>query len=352
MTPHFFLRALEVFMFKSSHALHPSAGEKGCVRFGGASRWPPAWRCSRALPVHKALLVTLSLSAMPLVAHADLWAYVDDRGITHFAIEQVDDRYELFFKSSDTFNFLQLTPDETGAAVGVKATGKAGEPAFKVPTRFARLDSSKSYKAVQKHIQEAAHKHLIDYSLIKAVIAAESGFDPAAVSPKGAVGLMQLMPTTAEQYGVVADRSARMDRRGKLLPAQSVEQKLIDPRTNIQAGSRYLAYLLKMFKGELPLALAAYNAGEGAVQRAGNKIPNYKETQGYVKTVLGLYEVFKPPASLPAVSGSAAFPTGVAIGQSSGRMRVEFGGMPTASVKANPPMLVDYGAPLLADSVR
>ena len=107
------------------------------------------------------------------------------------------------------------------------------------------------------------------------MIAAESGFDPQAVSPKGAVGLMQLMPPTAEQYGVLADKEGRKDRKGKLLPARSVEEKLTDPQTNINAGARYLAYLIKLFKGEMELAVAAYNAGEGAVQRAGNKIPKF-----------------------------------------------------------------------------
>jgi hypothetical protein len=116
------------------------------------------------------------------------------------------------------------------------------------------------------------------------LIATESGFDAQAVSPKGALGLMQLMPATAQRYGVAADKRA------------TIEKKLFDPRINIAAGSRYLRDLIEMFPGELELALAAYNAGEGAVQRAGNRIPNYRETQDYVKTVLQLYAYLKPAA--------------------------------------------------------
>lgn len=182
-------------------------------------------------------------------------------------------------------------------------------------------------------MQAAAKAHAVDYELLKAVIAAESGFDSAAVSPKGAIGLMQLLPTTAEQYGVVADRQNRRDGKGKLLPARTVEQKLTDPQTNIQAGARYLAYLIKLFKGELSLALAAYNAGEGAVQRAGNRIPNYKETQGYVKTVMGLYELFKPETATAAAKTTR--PLASAVGRigsrMGGRVRVELGGLPQIS---------------------
>ncbi|WP_245598140.1 lytic transglycosylase domain-containing protein [Ottowia thiooxydans] len=288
----------------------------------------------RVLPV----AVALWLSTWHLAARADLWAYLDEAGVTHFASEQVDGRYQLFFRSGDAGSLGSvksegaLTSGNGSARPGVKATGVNGEPAFVIPKRFADLDASKGYKAVQKHMQAAAQAHAVDYELIKAVIAAESGFDPGAVSPKGAVGLMQLMPTTAGQYGVVADRQGRKDSKGKLVPAQSVEQKLVDPQTNIQAGARYLAYLIKLFKGELSLAVAAYNAGEGAVQRAGNKIPNYKETQGYVKTVMGLYEVFKPAVQVvQPLAGAVGKLGGRISGQSGGRVRVELGGISDAS---------------------
>ena len=136
--------------------------------------------------------------------------------------------------------------------------------------------------AVKHLLREASDTHGIDYALLQAVIATESGFNSTAVSPKGAIGLMQLMPDTARRYGVDSDRHGPLER------------KLTDPRTNIRAGVRYLRDLINMFPGELELALAAYNAGEGAVMRAGNRIPNYKETQNYVKTVMALYAGLKP----------------------------------------------------------
>ena len=250
----------------------------------------------------------LALSFLHVSARADLWTYVDEKGITHFAATQVDERYALFYKGGDIAKLdlvgsAAASPARAQSRVGLKASGKTGEPKFEVPKRFAKLDSSTGYKSVQKHLQAAAKTHKVDYELLKAVIAAESGFDPQAVSPKGAVGLMQLMPPTAEQYGVLADKEGRKDRKGKLLPARSVEEKLTDPQTNINAGARYLAYLIKLFKGELELAVAAYNAGEGAVSRYNERIPPYAETRDYVPKVIASYrangkraEVTSPPA--------------------------------------------------------
>jgi hypothetical protein len=97
---------------------------------------------------------------------------------------------------------------------------------------------------------------------------------------------MQLIPPTAERYGVRASKDS------------TVHKKLTDPKTNIRAGSSYLSDLIAMFPGQLELAIAAYNAGEGAVQRAGNKIPNYPETKNYVKTVMQLYNHLKPPSMM------------------------------------------------------
>lgn len=120
---------------------------------------------------------------------------------------------------------------------------------------------------------------------------------------------MQLMPATAQRYGVLADRK------------RTLESKLYDPRINIAAGSRYLRDLIAMFEGSLELALAAYNAGEGAVQRAGNKIPNYRETQNYVRTVLQIYAYLKPGATAGGRRG----------GKVPGRIRME---LPGASAPA------------------
>lgn len=116
------------------------------------------------------------------------------------------------------------------------------------------------------HISAAASLHGVAVDLIKAVIQVESEFDRYAVSSKGALGLMQLMPFTARRFGV---------------------SDAFDPRQNIYAGVQYLRILLDMFQGDAALALAGYNAGENAVLRFGG-IPPYKETQGYVRKIQGL----------------------------------------------------------------
>ena len=161
-----------------------------------------------------------------------------------------------------------------------------------MPSAGARLlaffDIAPGYKSIKHHLRAASEQQAVDYELLQALIATESGFDAQAVSPKGAVGLMQLMPATASRFGVRADAK------------RSLEQKLADPAVNVPAGTRYLRYLLNLFPGRMDLALAAYNAGEGAVQRAGNQIPAFKETQNYVRTVLALYHQLKPPAPVQA----------------------------------------------------
>lgn len=151
----------------------------------------------------------------------------------------------------------------------------------------ARLVNSAQYRLVGsddglaarphgKLLQRAAKASEIDPALLHAIVKVESGYDPRAVSPKGAVGLMQLMPETARRYGV---RDSR------------------DPAQNTIAGSAYLRDLLIQFDHDLPLALAAYNAGENAVLRHGQKIPPYRETREYVPKVLSLYEANRREAA-------------------------------------------------------
>ena len=220
-----------------------------------------------------ALSLAAALAFGAAAARAEVWGYVDDKGVAHFAAEKVDERYELFFRGGESFD---------------TAGGVQTPRAVSVPTAPSKLiaffEVSPSFKQVKHHLREASEAHGVDYELLQALIATESGFDARAVSPKGAVGLMQIIPATAARYGVVGD--ARVP----------VEKKLADPRTNVRAGTRYLADLMRMFPDRLELALAAYNAGEGAVQRAGNRIPNYPETQNYVKTVMQLYTMLKPPS--------------------------------------------------------
>ena len=120
----------------------------------------------------------------------------------------------------------------------------------------------------RSHVQEIARKHSLDPKLIDAVIVVESAYDPNAVSPKGAIGLMQLMPDTAKRFDV-SD------------PFNAV--------ANINGGARYLRWLMDRFDNDLKLALAAYNAGENAVSMHGQKIPPYEETRTYVTRVLDLF---------------------------------------------------------------
>ncbi len=234
------------------------------------------------------LAIATSLLALHVApARADVWGYVDARGVAHFSAERLDERYELFFHGNESFSAGKgdrlgaNTAPLTGKGSDVSAIAAGG--GYTPPKLLAYFDVSPNYKAVKHLLRDAAATHGIDYELLQALIATESGFDTRAVSPKGAVGLMQLIPPTAERYGVRADKNS------------PVSKKLTDPKTNIRAGSSYLSDLINMFPGQLELAIAAYNAGEGAVQRAGNKIPNYPETKNYVKTVMQLYKHLKPP---------------------------------------------------------
>lgn len=237
-----------------------------------------------------ALLLAFSLAA---AVRAEVWGFVDDNGVAHFAPEKMDERYELFFRGGESFDTSAALPTPRPVSV---PTGASRLIAF--------FEVSPSFRRVKHHLREASRAQDVDYELLKALIATESGFDPRAVSPKGAIGLMQIMPATAQRYGITGDKKTPL------------AKKLTDPRTNIKTGVRYLRYLIDLFPGRLDLALAAYNAGEGAVQKAGNKIPNFRETQNYVKTVMQLYSILKPPSMTAAP----------AKGRSHTRVRVELGG--------------------------
>jgi hypothetical protein len=219
------------------------------------------------------IVFALLATCWQAAAHAEVWGYVDDRGVAHFAAEKVDERYALFFRGGESFDTSE----------GVQTPRPVQVPTSSTSKLLAYFDISPIYKQVKQNLREAAKEHGIEPELLQALIATESGFDPAAVSPKGAIGLMQIMPATAQRYGLSGD--ARMP----------LAKKLTDPRINIRTGVRYLSDLIRMFPGQIELALAAYNAGEGAVQRAGNRIPDYRETQNYVKTVMQLYTMLKPP---------------------------------------------------------
>ena len=195
-------------------------------------------------------ITALALAAVASPAMADIFMMKDERGVVHFTnIPPSDKRFKMVRKESST-------PALTAAA---------GLPQISMP----REESIRRYSPL---VERASRDHGVDVALVHAVISAESGYDRYAVSRTGAMGLMQLMPDTARRYGV---------------------QNIMDPAENIHGGVRYLADLMQMFKGRMDLAIAAYNAGENAVIRAGHKVPNYAETRHYVPKVLGFYKNFQ-----------------------------------------------------------
>jgi soluble lytic murein transglycosylase-like protein len=216
------------------------------------------------------LMVTLGamLSLAANCARADIYAYIDDQGSAHFSVEKLDARYELYMRGDQPF-------DSTDLGGGLKAK----------PALLRYLSEHPNLKKYEPLLKQAAHDYSLDIALLKAVMAAESGFNPSAVSPKGAVGLMQLMPATAERYGLQGDRK------------KSIQQKLSEPKINIELGARYLRDLHRMFPDQQQLVLASYNAGEGAVQKYRNTIPPYPETRNYVQLVTQFYRLYKPRAA-------------------------------------------------------
>lgn len=129
---------------------------------------------------------------------------------------------------------------------------------------FVAMPPEHAYDAI---IREAAAVYGVSATLIRSVVEAESAFDSSALSRAGAMGLMQLMPDTADAFGVVNP---------------------FDPRENIMAGTRLLKELLTQYHGNIPLTLAGYNAGSGVVARYGGRVPPFKETKNYVKRITGL----------------------------------------------------------------
>jgi soluble lytic murein transglycosylase-like protein len=226
-------------------------------------------------------LAALTLVAAP--ARADLWAYVDEAGKPHFANEKLDERYRLFYKGRSSLDPAPPAPMPEAAAMRPL-------DAIKERAVWKRLESHPNVAKFRPLVVRNAKDNGLDPYLVQAVIAVESGYDPAAISEKGAVGLMQVMPATGERYGVSGDAK------------RSVTDKLKEPSINLRVGTRYLKDLMERFEDDLKLVLAAYNAGEGVVDRY-NGIPPYAETRDYVKLVSQVLEALKPPpppASPPA----------------------------------------------------
>jgi soluble lytic murein transglycosylase-like protein len=170
-------------------------------------------------------------------AHADIYRFEDEEGIVHFTDAPTDRRFKIFMRD--------LKMDKQ----------------LRMKLKYAAAVNPAEYDQI---IKTCAEKYGVDQSLVKAVIHAESGYNPNAVSSKGASGLMQLMPQTAKSLKV---------------------SNSFDPKDNVEGGVKYLRFLLDTFRGDVSLALAAYNAGLGKVARFGG-IPPYAETRTYVNRVL------------------------------------------------------------------
>ena len=181
-----------------------------------------------------------------------------DSGIFTYA----DDRGQIY---------LSNIPDDTRYQRLDLATAAAGGERRDARKRSAPLDPALAdlYGAV---VDQVAGQYGIEAALLHAVISVESGYNPKALSKRGAAGLMQLMPETARRYRV-AD--------------------VFDPADNVRAGAQYLTDLLKLFDNDLQLTLAAYNAGENAVIKYGRRVPPYRETVAYVPRVVGFYQKYK-----------------------------------------------------------
>ena len=172
------------------------------------------------------------------------------------------------YKFTDTDGRVYYTDEPRNSFYKRIIKTKPPSLALKTDTSKVQNFTGTNKKKFTDLIEQTAYRHQVDAKLVHAVIQTESAYNSSAQSPKGAVGLMQLMPDTARRFGVT-DRN--------------------DPDQNVDGGTRYLKHLINLFNPNIDLAVAAYNAGENAVIRYNNSIPPYPETQNYVKQVLALY---------------------------------------------------------------
>jgi len=190
-----------------------------------------------------ALLIATLLAASIAAANPKIYTYMDAQGLRHYTDVPDNSRYRL----------LVLSPQDR--------TASGDRYDMRLLAKASQYDSI---------IEHAALSAAVESNLLRAVIVVESGFNSRAVSKRGAVGLMQLMPATASRFGV---------------------SNPYDARQNVHAGARYLKFLIDRFGHDIRLALAAYNAGEDAVARNGGQIPPFSETMAYVPRVLKIYKL-------------------------------------------------------------
>ncbi len=221
------------------------------------------------------ILLAIMLSAMSV--WADVFKYVDGDGKIYFTDEPLKGKkYQLEWKRESkkliTENQRRLAALAAGKSKSLskRRKGKAVAMPKSLSKRRARFAAL---------INANARRYKLQPELLHAVIRTESAYNPSAVSHAGATGLMQLMPATAARYGV---------------------KDIWDPTQNIRGGAAYLRTLLDMFDQDLRLALAGYNAGEGAVMKYGRRIPPYKETQNYVRKVMQF--LWAEQSSTPSLS--------------------------------------------------
>jgi soluble lytic murein transglycosylase-like protein len=188
------------------------------------------------------VLLIVLIPIQPILA--DIYRYEDEEGIIHFTDAPTDRRFKIFMRDFNKDKLLR---------------SRLHLPSIANPAEYEQI------------IRTSADKYGVSASLIKAVIHAESGYDPNAVSPKGASGLMQLMPGTARSLKV---------------------SNSFDPKDNVEGGVKYLRFLLDTFRGDVSLALAAYNAGLNKVAKFGG-IPPYTETRTYVNRVLSYMQSYQ-----------------------------------------------------------
>ncbi|MBQ0959650.1 lytic transglycosylase domain-containing protein [Ideonella sp. 4Y11] len=199
------------------------------------------------------------MGALAAPAQTPLYGFVDGRGVAHLAPQPLDTRFEPLLR-------------ERGES-RVRVPGKSIDRG----SLLTWLEFAPEVKSLMPLMRQAAASSGLDVELLKAVIAVESGFRADQVSPAGAIGLMQLMPAAGERYATRGERASA-----------PVETLLRDPRHNLTIGARMLADLWRR-TGSIDAALAAWNAGEGRVRRAGNRVPDIAETRAHVHLVLELY---------------------------------------------------------------